>query len=833
MTAGLTFMTMDFIDGRDTAALLREQQKFSPKIAAELIAKTCQALAAAHAEGVIHRDLKPQNMMVNQQGELVLMDFGVARSLIEDGGMAHAGTMLGTPTYMSPEQAKGEQVDTRSYIYSLGIIFYEFLTGKVPFDGDTALGTLLKRIEGPPPSPAKLERTVPAPLSEIVLKCLQPDAAKRYQTAEEMQLDLEAWLGQESGIPVMAAPAPSQRGWYHRRNAFAVVLGIALLATGLAFLSKIRKPPALPKTVTVLVADFDNKTGDPVFDRTLEPVLGTALERSSFISSFSRVEAQKTGAQVQPGATKLDRNLAGLVAARQGIDVVVAGSIQSKGDGYVVSLSATEAASGNQIISRQSVVASKERVLAEVDNLAAPVSKALGDAFHDSTVPAAHQYALGQEFQYAAKWDDAIRAYSRAIELDPTLGRAYFGLAVVYFNLRQRQRADSYFRKAMSMADVLTARERYRTRASYFLSVGDLSNAIKELSQLVAHYPADSGGLNNLALAYSYGREMGKAVEYERKSVAISPKSAVRRFNVAAFSMYAGDFATAESEAQATIQLNADYVKTYVVLALSQLAGGKAKEAADTYKRLESVTSLGPDWASIGLADLALYQGRLADAVGVLVSGIMRSRADHNATLAAKELLMLAAAPLMTGQKPGALKAADEALAEYQQDEVAVEAARIFVQAGNDVKARALAAQLNTKLNRDFQAYAKVIEGEILREHGDAPGAIQAFRQAQTLADTWLGRFDLGRAYLAAGAAVLAHSEFSVCQSRRGEATALFLDEIPTYHYFPGTLYYLARVQEQLKSPTAAEAYRAFLALKSPESAEPMVVAVHRSLGKL
>jgi hypothetical protein len=152
------------------------------------------------------------------------------------------------------------------------------------------------------------------------------------------------------------------------------------------------------------------------------------------------------------------------------------------------------------------------------------------------------------------------------------------------------------------------------------------------------------------------------------------------------------------------------------------------------------------------------------------------------------------------------------------------------VQAGNDGKARALAAQLNTKLNRDFQAYSKVIEGEILLEHGDAPAAIQEFRQAQTLADTWLGRFDLGRAYLAAGASAQAHSEFSVCQSRRGEATALFLDEIPTFHYFPATLYYLARVQEQLKSPAAADSYRNFLALKAPDSTEPQAVDARKRL---
>jgi tetratricopeptide (TPR) repeat protein len=243
-------------------------------------------------------------------------------------------------------------------------------------------------------------------------------------------------------------------------------------------------------------------------------------------------------------------------------------------------------------------------------------------------------------------------------------------------------------------------------------------------------------------------------------------------------------------------------------------------------------SALSPSSAAIALADLALYQGRLADAIGILDNAIPLSRAEHRSTAAAKQLLMLAQVHLLGGHKPEAIKTAGEALTEDQSDEVNIEAARIFAQAGNDSKARMLAAPLlATKLNKDFQAYSKIIEGEILLEHGDASAAIQEFRQAQTLADTWLGRFDLGRAYLAAGAFAQAHAEFNACQNRRGEATALFLDEMPTYRYYPATLYYLGRVQEQLKSPAAADSYRAFLALKAPDSSEPLAVEARRRSG--
>jgi serine/threonine protein kinase len=301
---GIKFITMEYIEGENLQSVLRRKKKLEPTEAASILAQVCRALEAAHNEGVIHRDLKPQNIMLDKTGRAYVMDFGIARSMLGDG-MTQTGALIGTPDYMSPEQAKGQSLDGRSDFFSAGIIFYEMLSGQVPFDADTTMGKLWKRTNEPARPLDELDKTIPRPLSDIVRKCLEIDPQKRFASAGDLLQRIEVWQGPGPGTRVVtlsAAALPSYAKW-------AVAgLAVVVIAGGLYIRSKISAPPTGPHApVTLLIADFDNKTGDSVFDGTLEPMLGIALEGAPFISSFNRGQAKKA-----PRGSNVSKHAGGL-----------------------------------------------------------------------------------------------------------------------------------------------------------------------------------------------------------------------------------------------------------------------------------------------------------------------------------------------------------------------------------------------------------------------------------------------------------------------------------------------------------------------------------------
>ena len=821
---GVKFISMDFVEGRDLHGLLLERGKFLPEEAARIMLQICSALEAAHSEHVIHRDLKPQNIMLDEKGRVYVMDFGIARSA-HLPGMTQTGALIGTPEYMSPEQARGEELDGRSDIFSLGVIFYEILTGKAPYPADAPLATLWKRMQEPVTPPAQLEPSLPAAVNAIVVKALEIEPAKRFASAQEMAGQLEVWLGPSAGSSTVFVPdSRATTRWKLTAAGLGVVLSLVVVFG--AFVGKgPRKAVPLHDPITVIVADFTNTTGDSIFEETLEPPLGVALEDASFITSFNRNQAKKIAAQLQPGTSSLGETTARLVGVREGINFVVAGLIGKKGDGYEVRARTLEAATGKILLEVDEKADDKKGVLGAVGKIAAQTRRALGDTtpesmqvtaagtFTTNSLEAAHAYALAQDLQWAGKFEEAIPLYEQAIQSDPDLGRAYAGLASTSANMGRRKDAEKYYQLALAHIDRMSDREKYRTRGGYYLANREPRKAIEEYSALVKQFPSDIAGYTNLALAYFYLRDMTEAVEQGRHAVDLAPKGLLQLNNLALYAVYAGDFSTAADNARKVIAQNSSFVLAYGALAMAQAGQGQLDEAEQTYQKMAAISGRGSEMASMGQADLLLYQGRTRDAIALLQKVNGTSAKMDDSTLAARSLL-LAEAKLAAGRASDAAADARSALAHDNGAIVQFSAGRIYVEAGQYAPVPALISQLSSSLDPDSQAYGKLLEGETALKRGDAKRAIALFLEGQRLADTWLGRLDLGRAYIEAGAFTEADSELEKCLKRRGEASAVYLDDVPTFRALPPVYYYLGRAQEGLKSPAAAKSYNNFLSIK-------------------
>jgi tetratricopeptide (TPR) repeat protein len=841
---GLQFITMDFVEGQDLRGLLRDRGKLPPEQAAKVMLQICRALEAAHSEGVIHRDLKPQNVMLDAGGRVYVMDFGIARSAYLPG-MTQTGALIGTPEYMSPEQARGEKLTERSDIFSLGVIFYELLMGGSPYASDTPLATLWKRMQEKAVPPAVTDPTIPKPLSDVVVKALEIEPENRFATAGEMAAQLELWLGPSAGgtttIIVQQAPRASLP-WKWLSISAVVLLAVG---GGLAYwLEGPTKPATAHAPVSVLVADFTNHTGDPIFDGTLEPMFNVALEGASFINAYNRGNARKLAQKLPHPSDKLDEQPARLVAVNQGIGAVVVGELSRRGEKYDVSATAVDATTGNVISKAETTAANKDEVLLAVPKLAAPIRRALGDTtpesvqldtargpFTASSLEAVHQYGLAIEQQFAGKTQEALQSFSKLAEMDPNFARAWIGMAGASLNLGRRQDAEKYAKLAMEHVDRMTERERYRIRGLYYITTENWQKCVEEYSALTKQYPADNIGHENLAVCYSYLHNMPKALEESRQAVQIAPRDLLARNNLSLYACFAGDFPTCEREGREVQKMNPSDEDGYLLVAHAQLAQGQLPLAAQTYQSLEKLSPRGASLASSGLANLALYEGKYREAIQILERGVAADLAAKEPDQAADKMVMLSDAQLMRGEKAAAIAAAEKALASSQSPKTKFLAARVFVQAGDTAKAQKLAAELGKELLAEPQAYAKLILGKIaLKEHNVAQ-AIQLFTEAKTLADTWIAHFDLGVAYLEAGSFVEADSEFDTCIKRRGEVVELFNDDQPTYSYLPLVYYYQGRAREGLKSPGSVDSYRTYLSIRGQAGQDSLLPDVRKRIG--
>jgi tetratricopeptide (TPR) repeat protein/predicted Ser/Thr protein kinase len=833
---GVRFLTMQYIEGENLSNLIKKTGALQTPRLVALFRQVCEGLEAAHEEGVVHRDLKPQNVLLDAEDHVWLTDFGLAKNL---GGtaMTEKGVVMGTPSYMSPEQVRGQAVDKRSDIYSLGIVFYEMATGRTPFEGGSMFEVMMRRLSTPPQPVTELNPAVPAYLRKILERCLAVDPAARYQSVGEILSDLDS---AKFHTTVRYEIQHRRRVLLAAAACLAAVLGVA----GVAWLVK-RKPAATAAAGparSVLIADFENKTGEPVFDGVLEQAVSIGLEGAPFISAFSRVQARKVAAEIRPGSTALGLETARLVARREGVAIVVTGGIKRAGPGYGVEVAALDGVSGKLLGDHSLSVSEKNRVLAAIGELVVLTRRDLGDVIPDSvravaaetftagSLEAARSYAEAQDLMAVGKWREAVPVYQNALKLDPTFGRAFAGLAVCYLNLNQTEEARKYYEKAFSLIDRMTDREKYRTRGGYYLLTRNYAKAAEEYRALVEKYPSDPAGPTNLAFAYFYARDMRRAVEIGRLAVEAHPANVLTRGNLALYAMYAGDFTTAAREAETVLAANPGYETAYVAAAMARLDAGDVEGARGFSERLRGVSPYGASIAATGLADLALFQGRSNEAIDLLQKGIPGDTAAGFPAEAARKETIISEVLLSRGEARPAVAAVDRALALSKRHYILLSAGRTLAGAGEEKRARQLATTLASQIEAEPRSFAKLIEGEVLLRRNQAREAAARFREAGEILDTWLGRYLLGRAYLEAGAFTEAHAELEICLKRRGEATSIFLDDVPSYHVLPPVYYYLGRAQEGLGSAGAAESYRRFVELRAQADDDPLVLDARRRL---
>jgi tetratricopeptide (TPR) repeat protein/tRNA A-37 threonylcarbamoyl transferase component Bud32 len=837
---GIKYITMSFLQGADLGSVLKRIGKLSPRAALAIARQVVSGLRAAHDAGVVHRDLKPANIMI-EDDQAVILDFGIARletaipatrgsgsrvipPTAQGFDQTSVGTIVGTLRYMAPEQARGETVDHRADIYAFGLILRDMLLGERRVSNDRdSMAELSARMAQKPPAARSIDPELPDALDQIISRCLEPDQGARYQALAELAADLDRL--DENGEPL-----PVRRTI---RLPFAVAGGVA--AAGLVALTWWYAPgPTVPvarEPMPVLVADFENRSGDSAFEGSVEQTLTLALEGAPYITVFRTRDARSIAAELAPGkGDRITEEIGQLIARREGLKVLLAGSIDSQGGGYRVEVRATDPATGKAIASIRQTVGDKAQVLSTIASMAIGVREALGESKTEmgtlaaaetmtaASLDAMRAYARAQELTLGNKSQEALQEYERAVQLDPGFGRAYAGMANIYFNyFKDPDKAEGYYQAALQHVDRMTEREKYRTLGTYYLNVvQNHDKAIENYEALVKLFPADDGGHGNLALAYLKTGNLPRAVEEVRKTLEIYPRNSLQRYNYAMYAMYAGDFATAIDEATRVQRENPTFEYASLPIALSQLAQGDAVAARDTYSQLAQLSPLGASFARLGEGDMQIYFGELRAAIRGLREGIAADTRRKSSSDVAQKYVALAEGYLALGERTSAADAAAEAIKLSRLESTLFPAARVLLQAGREERALQVAADLEKMLQQTTTAYARLITGEVAVRRGRLPEAIEAFRDAQKRHDSWFSRFLLGKAYVEAGHFAEGLAELELCVKRRGETTDVFTYDMPTLRYLPPAYYWLARAQEGVAAKAAArENYDLFLKLRT------------------